>query len=50
MWVVVNAVAIASYWRADLAYTAFLYTVYLVMAVIGWKQWTQARREKFLHA
>lgn len=43
-WIVVNAVAMASYWRADLAYTAFLYAIYLVMAVAGWRQWDQSRK------
>ena len=39
LWVVVNAVAVASYWSAELAYTAFLYAVYLVMALAGWRVW-----------
>ena len=39
LWVLVNVVAVASYWRADLAYTAFLYAVYLVLAFIGWREW-----------
>ncbi len=39
LWVVANSVAVASYWRADLAYTAFLYAVYLVMAFAGWRAW-----------
>jgi nicotinamide mononucleotide transporter len=42
LWVVVNAVAIASYWNAELAYTAFLYAVYLVMALAGWRAWRRA--------
>ena len=46
VWIVVNGVAVASYWRADLAYTAFLYAVYLAMAVIGWRQWTKALRSR----
>lgn len=44
LWVVVNAVAIASYWSADLAYTAFLYAIYLLMAVLGWRSWRRAMR------
>lgn len=43
-WVVVNGVAIVSYWRADLAYTAFLYAIYLVMGMAGWSQWARAKK------
>jgi nicotinamide mononucleotide transporter len=46
VWLLVNAVAIASYWRAELAYTAFLYAIYLVLALIGWREWTQPRRKE----
>ncbi len=42
VWMVVNIVAVASYWRADLAYTAFLYAVYLGLAVVGWREWRRA--------
>ncbi len=42
LWILVNGVAIASYWRADLAYTAFLYGIYLVMALGGWRAWRMA--------
>ena len=41
-WVVVNLVAMASYWSAELAYTAFLYAIYLVMAFAGWREWRRA--------
>jgi nicotinamide mononucleotide transporter len=44
-WIVVNGVAMASYWRANLAYTAFLYAIYLVMAVAGWREWDRAKRQ-----
>jgi len=44
LWVVVNLVAIAAYWSADLAYTAFLYAVYLGLAVVGWVAWARAMR------
>lgn len=43
LWIVVNAVAIASYWSAELAYTAFLYAIYLVMGAIGWRAWTRVQ-------
>lgn len=44
LWLVVNAVAVASYWKAELAYTAFLYAVYFVLAVAGWRSWRVAMR------
>jgi nicotinamide mononucleotide transporter len=45
LWIVVNAVAVASYWSAELAYTAFLYALYLVLALLGWRAWTKSLRE-----
>lgn len=44
LWTAVNLVAIASYWRADLAYTAFLYALYLVLGLMGWRAWARAMR------
>lgn len=41
-WIVVNGVAIAAYWRAELAYTAFLYALYLVLGIAGWRAWQRA--------
>ena len=41
-WVVVNSVAVASYWLGGLSYTALLYAVYLVMAFGGWREWRRA--------
>lgn len=46
LWVVVNVVAIAAYWKADLAYTAFLYAIYLGLAVVGWRAWARTRAEE----
>ncbi|MFZ5495716.1 MAG: nicotinamide riboside transporter PnuC [Verrucomicrobiota bacterium] len=46
LWAVVNAVAIASYWGAELAFTAFLYGVYLVLGLLGWWQWARAMRKQ----
>jgi nicotinamide mononucleotide transporter len=43
-WVVVNLVAICSYWLGGLYYTAFLYAVYLGMAFWGWRAWRKAYR------
>jgi nicotinamide mononucleotide transporter len=42
LWLVVNAVAVASYWKAELAYTAFLYAVYFLLAIGGWRSWRAA--------
>jgi len=44
LWIGVNLVAVAAYWKADLAYTAFLYVVYLGLAVVGWREWARARK------
>jgi nicotinamide mononucleotide transporter len=41
-WVIVNAVAIPAYWSAALAYTAFLYVIYLGLAFEGWREWRRA--------
>ena len=49
LWIVVNLVAVASYWKAELAYTAFLYAVYLVLAVIGWRSWHRAMAGGVVH-
>ena len=47
LWVAVNLVAIVSYWSAELAYTAFLYAIYLGLAGVGWREWgREARRRK----
>jgi nicotinamide mononucleotide transporter len=39
LWVVVNLVAVASYWSAELAFTALLYAVFLGLAFAGWWSW-----------
>ena len=43
LWIVVNVVAVASYWSAALAFTALLYLVYLGMAFAGWLAWARAK-------
>jgi nicotinamide mononucleotide transporter len=43
-WVVVNVVAVASYWFGGLYYTTFLYALYLVMAFGGWRAWSRAMK------
>ena len=50
LWIVTNAVAIPAYWNADHAYTAFLYLIYLGLAVAGWVQWHRAMQKGFAHA
>jgi nicotinamide mononucleotide transporter len=42
LWLATNLVAVASYWSAELAFTALLYVVYLVMSVAGWWEWRKA--------
>jgi nicotinamide mononucleotide transporter len=49
LWVVANGVAVAAYWWAGLAYTTFLFGLYLVMAVAGWREWSRAMREQKAH-
>lgn len=39
MWVVVNVVGTIHYARQDLYFTALLYFVLLVVAVMGWRTW-----------
>lgn len=39
-----NLVAIPSYWSAELAYTAFLFAIYLVLGLVGWRAWWTAWR------
>lgn len=43
-WVLVNAVAAVTYWEAGLTYTAFLFTIFLVMGISGWVAWYRAMR------
>ena len=45
VWVVVNAAAVVVYLQLGhaLAYTAFLYTIYLFLAFAGWREWVRAR-------
>ena len=44
LWTVVNLVAIASYWQATMAFTAFLYGIYLVLGLLGWREWWRAMK------
>lgn len=40
-WMVINSVAIYLYWQTGFYSTVVLMSVYLVMAVIGYRKWTQ---------
>ena len=44
LFTIANLIAIPAYWRADLAYTAFLFGVYLVLGLSGWIAWAKALR------
>jgi nicotinamide mononucleotide transporter len=39
-----NVIAIPAYWNAELAYTAFLFAIYLVLGLAGWRAWWRAMR------
>lgn len=45
VWTAVNAVAVFSYWSAVGAFTAFLYAIFLVLGLLGWREWARALRE-----
>ncbi|MDR0901176.1 MAG: nicotinamide riboside transporter PnuC [Opitutaceae bacterium] len=46
LWVVVDLVAIASYWSAAMAFTAFLYLIYLALGLSGWAAWARTMRAR----
>lgn len=41
---VANVIAIPAYWSAELAFTALLFGLYLVLGMIGWRDWWKAMR------
>lgn len=45
-WAAVNLVAIWSYWAAGLAYTTFLYAIYLLLGLSGWIAWARALKNR----
>ncbi len=49
LWVATNLVAVISYWSAELAFTAFLYAIYLVLAFAGWREWARAMKTTKTH-
>lgn len=44
LWVLVNLVAVVSYWSVELAFTALLYAIYLRLGILGWVQWRRAMK------
>lgn len=50
LWVATNLIAVVSYWSAELAFTAFLYAIYLVMSFTGWREWARAMKTSAAHA
>lgn len=44
-----NLIAIPAYWSAELAYTAVLFAVYLVLGLAGWWAWWKAARASSSH-
>ncbi len=42
LFTVANLVAIPAYFSAELAYTAFLFAIYLVLGLLGWRAWWKA--------
>ena len=44
-----NLIAIPAYWSAELAYTALLFAVYLVLGLGGWWAWWRALRAQSSH-
>ena len=46
MYTVANLIAIPAYWSAELAYTAFLFLVYLALGLAGWRAWWMAMRRQ----
>jgi nicotinamide mononucleotide transporter len=44
VWTAVNGVAIATYWSAEMAFTAFLYALFLVLGLLGWREWSRCLR------
>lgn len=48
-WMIVNVVAIGVYWAKDLRLTAGLYVVFLILAVVGHRQWRRALQPEASH-
>lgn len=42
LFTMANVIAIPAYWSAELAYTAFLFGIYLVLGLLGWRTWWKA--------
>ncbi|WP_414664069.1 nicotinamide riboside transporter PnuC [Horticoccus sp. 23ND18S-11] len=48
-WMIVNVVAIGVYWAKDLRLTAGLYVVFLILAVVGHRQWCRTLQPEASH-
>jgi len=49
-WMVVDSLMVVLSWRAHLPATTVLFTVYVVMAVVGFVSWRRAQRLQQVHA
>jgi nicotinamide mononucleotide transporter len=47
LWIVIDVVYVAMYLSQGLALTALLYGMYLLLAVLGWREW---RRSLTVHS
>jgi len=43
LWVAVDLVAIPLYWSRGLTVTTLLYGLFLLMSLLGWREWARAR-------
>ena len=48
IWTLVNVVATIHYANQGLIFTAFLYAVFVLVALIGWKRWSERARSATL--
>ena len=44
LFTVANLIAIPAYWSAELAFTAWLFALYLVLGLLGWRAWWRAEQ------
>lgn len=49
-WIAADIVYIPLYWSRDLALTAVLYVTFLVMSVVGWREWRRTYRSEIAGA
>lgn len=48
-WIIVDVVAISIYFYKDLYFTSALYTLFLIMAIMGYLEWKKAYNEEFVY-